>query len=136
MEVRKCKNCDKELTIRWQLKYCSNACQFQSQHATYIKEWKSGIKNGNVGITSRIISAHLKKYFLEKYGQKCSQCGWNKRHPKSGNVPLEIDHKDGNSENNKESNLRLLCPNCHALTPNFKNFNKGNGRSWRIKKLP
>jgi hypothetical protein len=134
MEIRVCKNCSLKLVNRWQVKYCSNKCQFESQQDKFIKEWKSGNKNGNVGITSRIMSTHLKKYFLEKYNNCCSQCGWNKTHPKSGKVPLEIDHIDGNSENNIEENLRLLCPNCHALTPNFKNFNKGKGRKWRIRK--
>lgn len=136
MEIKTCANCSIKLTSRWQLKYCSNKCQFISQQNKYIKEWKSGNKNGNVGISSRIISSHLKKYFLEKHGSRCSQCGWNKKHPKSGKVPLEIDHIDGNSENNLEKNLRLLCPNCHALTPNFKNRNKGKGRKWRNKKYP
>ena len=135
MKEKLCVNCDTKLKSRWQHKYCSNKCQFEFQQNKYIKEWKSGNKNGNVGISSRIISSHLKKYFLEKHMNKCSQCGWNKKHPISGKVPLEIDHIDGNSENNLESNLRLLCPNCHALTPNFKNRNKGNGRQWRSKRI-
>lgn len=59
------------------------------------------------------------------------EIGWNKRHSVTQNVPLDIDHIDGNHKNNTENNLRLLCPNCHALTTNFKNLNKGNGRSWR-----
>lgn len=71
---------------------------------------------------------------MEKFGEKCSMCLWSKRHEVTGKVPLEIDHIDGNSENNSETNLRLLCPNCHALTPHFKNLNKGNGRSWRKNK--
>lgn len=128
-----CDNCKIKLINRWQLKYCSNECQFKAQHNKYIKEWKSGNKNGNVGISSRIISAHIKKYFLEKFHDRCTKCGWNKKHPNSGKVPLEIDHIDGNAENNLEKNLRLLCPNCHALTSNFKNRNKGKGRQWRNK---
>jgi len=135
MQIKKCENCGVKLTSRWQLKYCSNKCQFEFQHNKYIKKWKSGNKNGNVGISSRIISAHLKTYFLKKYAERCSKCGWNERHIKSGRVPLEIDHIDGNSENNLETNLRLLCPNCHALTLNFKNLNRGKGRKWRTKNL-
>jgi 5-methylcytosine-specific restriction endonuclease McrA len=42
--------------------------------------------------------------------------------------------RDGNSENNLEENLRLLCPNCHSLSPNFRNLNKGYGRKWRVNK--
>lgn len=49
-------------------------------------------------------------------------------------IPLEIDHIDGDSSNNSESNLILLCPNCHSLTKTYKNANKGNGRLWRREK--
>ena len=52
----------------------------------------------------------------------------------TGHVPLEIDHIDGDAENNIETNLRVLCPNCHSLTPHFRNLNKGKGRKWRMKK--
>ena len=42
-------------------------------------------------------------------------------------IPLEIHHKDGNSLNNEISNLQLLCPNCHALTDNYRGKNINNG---------
>jgi ssDNA-binding Zn-finger/Zn-ribbon topoisomerase 1 len=29
-------------------------------------------------------------------------------------IVLEIDHIDGNSENNSPENLRFICPNCHS----------------------
>jgi hypothetical protein len=41
-------------------------------------------------------------------------------------IPLELDHVDGNHENNALDNLRLLCPNCHSLTPTFRGKNKGS----------
>lgn len=58
-------------------------------------------------------------------GHRCEQCGetlWL-----GEPIPLEIHHKDGDSLNNEMDNLKLVCPNCHALTDNYcgKNINKG-----------
>jgi DNA-directed RNA polymerase subunit L len=132
--MKNCINCGEILTTRKQVKFCSNKCQIDFRYGDYIKSWKNGNESGNKGIVAKGISGHLKRYLMDKYNTKCSQCGWNKKHPITGNVPLEIDHIDGNSENNLENNLRLLCPNCHALTPFFKNLNKGKGRKWRTEK--
>ncbi|MGJ9421785.1 HNH endonuclease signature motif containing protein [Aeromicrobium sp. CF3.5] len=41
-------------------------------------------------------------------------------------LTLEIDHIDGDFQNNQIMNLRFLCPNCHRLTPNFAG--RGRGR--------
>ena len=47
---------------------------------------------------------------------------------KETNIPLEIEHIDGNALNNKEENLILLCPNCHSLTKTYRGANRGNGK--------
>jgi 5-methylcytosine-specific restriction endonuclease McrA len=58
-------------------------------------------------------------------------CGWCEINPITNKVPIQLEHIDGNSENNSLDNLKILCPNCHSLTPTFGALNKGNGRELR-----
>lgn len=113
-------------------KYCSLKCQHDYEYQMYVKKWQAGLVSGTCGIQTRVLSRYVERYLRAKFGEKCSLCGWNKINPITGHVPLEIDHIDGNSENSTEENLRIICPNCHSLTPNFRNLNKGKGREWRI----
>jgi hypothetical protein len=46
-------------------------------------------------------------------------------------APLIMDHVDGNSDNNHLDNLRMVCANCDAQLPTYKNRNRGKGRAWR-----
>ena len=52
-----------------------------------------------------------------------------------GSIPTigSQSYIDGHSENNSLPNLKLLCPNCHSLTPTYGFLNKGNGRKKRYK---
>ena len=127
----RCLSCG-EVPRREGYKYCNNKCQKDYAYKIYIEGWKNGLVGGNQGITTKTLSRHIKRYLKEKLKERCSLCGWNKTHPVTGHIPIEIDHIDGNSSNNKEENLRLVCPNCHSLTSNFRNLNKGKGRSWRL----
>lgn len=120
-----CLLCKKE-TARAGYTYCSNICQMEFQRAAYLEKWKSGKVSGLIALG--VVSVHVKKYLREKYGNKCCLCGWSKINPTSGKVPLVADHIDGNWRNNSEENLRLLCPNCDALSPTYAALNKGNGR--------
>lgn len=66
------------------------------------------------------INSHSLKLrlFSEKIKEeKCERCNNSKW--LDVRIPLELHHIDGNHLNNNLSNLQILCPNCHALTPNF-----------------
>ena len=125
-----CPVCNQILKLR-QKKYCSNRCQHDQQYQKYITSWKKGQEDGNRGQKIKLLSKHLRRYLLLKHAEKCTKCEWAVRHKITGMVPLEIDHIDGNAMNNSESNLQLLCPNCHSLTPHFRNLNRGHGRAGR-----
>jgi len=109
--------------------YCSNACQHEFQYQAYIRRWKNGAEEGLNSIG--LVTGPVKKYLREKHGNKCCLCGWSQTNPKTGVVPLVADHIDGNWQNNIEENLRLVCPNCDALSLTFAALNKGNGRAHR-----
>ena len=76
---------------------------------------------------------HIKTYLLKKYNNKCGRCGWGEMNVYTQNIPLEVEHIDGNYMNNKEENLILLCPSCHSLTQTYKGANRNHGRQGRKK---
>lgn len=97
-------------------KYCSQTCQ-------HLHKRNQKIENGTAS------SKTLKRYLIDTHGYKCWECGLSEWRNKS--ITLELEHIDGNSDNNELVNLSILCPNCHSQTSTYKAKNKGNGRHFR-----
>jgi len=73
----------------------------------------------------------IRMYLLYKSGNSCVKCGWKEINTFTNRVPVQINHIDGDWNNNVLSNLEVLCPNCHSLTEFHGSRNKGRGRPYR-----
>lgn len=74
----------------------------------------------NSPVTQKVLRGYVERHNLILY--KCQNCGCD-GHWQNGIIALEIDHIDGDNTNNEISNLRYLCPNCHALTDTYRGKN-------------
>lgn len=70
-------------------------------------------------VKQRIVNQNLLEY-------KCSKCGID--HWQGETIVLDLDHINGNNRDNRISNLRYLCPNCHSQTDTYKGRNKNTGK--------
>lgn len=70
-------------------------------------------------------AAHIKRRLIRErvLDMCCASCGIRQWLGKP--APLELDHVNGDRRDNRLENLRLLCPNCHALTPTYRGRNIG-----------
>lgn len=63
-----------------------------------------------------------RKRIIAEQDNKCLSCGLSEW---LGNpIVLEVDHINGDNTDDSRTNLRALCPNCHASTTTWKGRNK------------
>ena len=64
-------------------------------------------------------SWRLREHYKKTTGiTHCESCGLDQWQDQP--IPLEIHHINGDNTDNRLNNLILLCPNCHALTDNYR----------------
>lgn len=61
---------------------------------------------------------YKRKQILMEQQEMCLHCKLSTWLGKK--IKLELDHVDGNQENNSRENLRFLCPNCHSFTNTWR----------------
>ena len=72
-------------------------------------------------LRTRLLKAGLKTAICEE----CRRSTWN-----GLPISLELDHINGRRDDNRLSNLRLLCPNCHAQTDTYRGRNRAGGTAY------
>ena len=72
------------------------------------------VKDSNYKCSWRLRERYKKLTGLSR----CEKCGLEKWQGQV--IPLEIHHINGINTDNQIDNLQLLCPNCHALTENYR----------------
>jgi 5-methylcytosine-specific restriction endonuclease McrA len=63
-----------------------------------------------------------RKVVLYEQENKCSKCSISEWFGQQ--IPLEVDHINGISNDDRRENLEALCPNCHSITPTWRGRNK------------
>lgn len=119
-----CKICGRKISNSTLTGLCHN-CWVNENRRITVENWlKTGNTNCSVQTTIR---NSIRDYIYKKQNYKCSICGlsteWNNK-----KLNFILDHIDGDASNNKESNLRLICPNCDSQLDTFKSKNKKSKR--------
>ena len=113
---------------------CGNLKEYRSKVCLkcwkILREQKVQNKRREDVLSGKASFRRIRAYLIDTKGC-CSICGiseWNGKE-----LPLILDHIDGNASNNDLKNLRLVCSNCDSQLPTYKSKNKNSARRNRLK---
>jgi hypothetical protein len=152
--IKKCEKCNTEFDAYskyGEKRFCSRKCansrvfseESKLKKSLALKGKKTGLRGG---LTEEKFNTKVKKY-KEKVQKRlfeipfeelgfdrkrrrvfaeqnycCNKCGISEW--QEFKISLELEHKDGNNQNNDRDNLEGLCPNCHSITDTWRGRNK------------
>lgn len=134
------KFCNSSCRREWtkQKKPCVGNCGKEVEFGTRCDDCRKPLSRPRIEFDDLKKDGSRKARLILEQGHYCEQCGiskWNDRP-----APLQLDHVDGNPENNLRENLRILCANCHAQTDTFGGANvgkfSGTKRQEKFRKFP
>ena len=124
--IGKCKVCSKEFNYfpsQARGIYCSLSCQGELRAKLALDDFKEKFHEGiDIGRPRQY------QILVEYNGNQCAVCSLPGSDWQGKPIRHQVDHIDGNAENNNPENLQLICPNCHSQTDTFAGRNRGNGR--------
>lgn len=121
-----CLGCDGEFRGPSWRSYCSNACQFLARQAVLVEAWLS---TGQANIAGNR-THYVRRYLLAQQEHRCALCA-SQQYWQGEPLVFVLDHIDGDAENNRRENLRMVCPHCDSQLPTYKSRNRGKGRHAR-----
>jgi Winged helix-turn-helix DNA-binding len=85
----------------------------------------AGLRRGRYNLKLRLLKAGLKQ-------NRCEECGIAEWRGEPLNIALH--HVNGDGSDNRLENIRFLCPNCHAQTPNYGGRTGHRRKKARVRK--
>ena len=113
------------------ISYQGNRGRHGYRRTAYLKPAAAYLYQGST------VSTHKLKLKLIRDGLKlevCESCHlqtWLNQ-----KIPLELHHLNGDRHDNRLENLKILCPNCHALTENHAGKAIGKRQSAEVTEMP
>lgn len=102
--------------------FISNGPSIGKRHRRYTDE-EIFVENAPFDVRGTHGPTLRKRFIAKGHPEICANCHttatWQGKPLK-----LQLDHINGNNRDNREENLRFLCPNCHSQTHTYAGRNK------------